>query len=149
MTNFTELLIDREDITQFIPHRNPFVMVDNLLEHSSEHVVSSFEIRPDNVLVTDGYFQEAGIIENIAQTVALHSGYEAINKKMPPKVGFIAAIKDFKLFNLVPVGQELFTTTTVTHNMGDILIIKGSSEYLGVPVASCEMRLFLEKTTTI
>jgi 3-hydroxyacyl-[acyl-carrier-protein] dehydratase len=149
MTNYTDLLIDTEEITQFIPHRDPFVMVDKLLEHSSEHVVSGFWIYPNNVLVTDGFFQEAGIIENMAQTVALHSGYEAVNKKLPPKVGFIAAIKDFKLYNLVPVGQELITTTTVTHNMGDILIIRGKSEYLGVSVASCEMRLFLEKTTNI
>jgi predicted hotdog family 3-hydroxylacyl-ACP dehydratase len=145
MTNYTDLLIDIEQITQFIPHRDPFVMVDNLLEYSPEQVVSSFLIRPNNILVTDGYFQEAGIIENIAQTVALRSGYEATQQNLPPRVGFIAAIKDFKLFNLVPVGQEIITTATVTHNMGDILIIKGKSEYLGVPVAACEMRLFLEK----
>jgi 3-hydroxyacyl-[acyl-carrier-protein] dehydratase len=145
MTNYTDLLIDIEEITQFIPHRDPFVMVDNLLEYSPEQVVSGFEIRPNNILVTDGYFQEAGIIENIAQTVALHAGYEAIKKKLPPRVGFIAAIKNFKLFNLVPIGQELITTATVTHNMVDMLIINGKSEYLGVPVATCEMRLFLEK----
>lgn len=145
MTTYTDLLVDIEGITQFIPHRDPFVMVDNLLEYSPEQVVSSFLIRPNNILVTDEYFQEAGIIENIAQTVALHAGYEAIMKKSPPRVGFIAAIKNFKLFNLVPVGQELITTATVTHNLGDMLIIKGESEYLGIPVASCEMRLFLEK----
>ena len=145
MTTYTDLLVDMEGITQFIPHRDPFVMVDNLLEYSPEQVVSSFLIRPNNILVTDEYFQEAGILENIAQTVALHAGYEAIMKKLPPRVGFIAAIKNFKLFNLVPVGQELITTATVTHNLGDMLIIKGESEYLGIPVASCEMRLFLEK----
>jgi len=149
MTNYKDFLIDTEEVTQFIPHRNPFVMVDKLLDHSSEHVVSGFQIYPNNILVTDGFFQESGIIENIAQTVALHSGYEAISKNLPPKVGFIAAIKDFKLFNLVPVGQVLITTTTVTYNMGDMLIISGKSEYLGVPVASCELRLFLEKTTNI
>jgi predicted hotdog family 3-hydroxylacyl-ACP dehydratase len=149
MTNYIDYLIDIEEITQFIPHRDPFVMVDRLLEYSPEKVISDFQIRPNNILVTDGYFQEAGIIENIAQTVALHFGYEATNKKMPPRVGFIAAIKNFKLFNLVPIGQALITTTTVTHNMVDVLIVRGESEYLGIPVASCEMRLFLEKTTNI
>lgn len=149
MTNRMYPLIDIQEITKFIPHRNPFVMVDNLLEYSPEQVVSRFQIRSNNILVTDGFFQEAGIIENIAQTVALHFGYEGTHKNLPPRVGFIAVIKDFKLFNLVPVGQELITTTTVTHNMTDILIIRGKSEYLGVPVASCGMRLFLEKTTNI
>lgn len=145
MTNLYDYLVDIEQVTQFIPHRDPFVMVDNLLEYSPEKVVSSFKIRPDNILVTDEYFQEAGIIENIAQTVALRSGYEATQNNLPPKVGFIAAIKDFHLFNLVPVGQELITTAEVTLNLGDVVIIKGYSEYLGIPVASCEMRLFLEK----
>jgi 3-hydroxyacyl-[acyl-carrier-protein] dehydratase len=145
MTHCSEYLIETNEITKYIPHRPPFVMVDNLLEYSSEQVVSSLTIRPENILVVDEYFQEAGIIENIAQTVALRSGYEATNQDLPPRVGFIAAIKDFKLFNLVPVGQKLITTITLTHNMGDIIIVRGASEYLGIPVASCEMRLFLEK----
>jgi 3-hydroxyacyl-[acyl-carrier-protein] dehydratase len=145
MTQDSEYLIGMDEITQFIPHRPPFVMVDNLLEYSSEQVVSSLTIRPENILVVDNHFQEAGIIENIAQTVALRSGYEATNQDLPPRVGFIAAIKDFKLFNIVPVGQKLITTVTITHNMGDIIIVRGTSEYLGIPVSSCEMRLFLEK----
>ena len=145
MTNLSNYLVDIEQVTQFIPHRDPFIMVDNLLEYSPEKVVSSFEIRPDNILVTDGYFQETGIIENIAQTVALRSGYEAIQNNLAPKVGFIAAIKDFHLHNLVPVGQELITTTEVKLNLESVIIISGYSEYLGIPVASCEMRLFLEK----
>ena len=56
------------DITKFLPHRAPFLMVDHLLSFDDEHVSTSFKINPDCVFVNDNVFNEVGLIENAAQT---------------------------------------------------------------------------------
>ena len=56
------------NIHQFLPHRNPMLMADYILELTKEKVVTSFEILEDNIFVHNNEFVEAGLIENLAQT---------------------------------------------------------------------------------
>lgn len=138
-------LIKTSEIIRYIPHRTPFILVDALYYCDSRRIVSSFEVKPDHLLVYQGYLQEAGIIENIAQTIALKSGYEADGGTGQPPIGFIAAIKDVQILRLVPIGKTIITRAEVMVDLDSILVVKGISCYEQFPVASCEMRLFLEK----
>ncbi len=139
-------LIQTAEIIRYIPHRSPFILVDALYYCDLRRIVSSFDVRPDHLLVYEGYLQEAGIIENIAQTIALKSGYEADPKPgCEPPLGFIASIKDVQIHRLVPIGKTLITRAEVLVDLGNILVVKGISCYEQFPVASCEMRLFLEQ----
>jgi 3-hydroxymyristoyl/3-hydroxydecanoyl-(acyl carrier protein) dehydratase len=63
------------DITSLIPQKYPFVMVGKLLLVDETLTKSSFVIKSDNLFVKNGFFQEAGLMENIAQTAALRAGY--------------------------------------------------------------------------
>ncbi len=50
-------------------------MVDTLLSSDGSTARTTFLIRPDNVLVENGVFSAAGLMENIAQTAAAGMGY--------------------------------------------------------------------------
>jgi 3-hydroxymyristoyl/3-hydroxydecanoyl-(acyl carrier protein) dehydratase len=56
------------NIHNFFPHREPMLMTDYILELTKEKVITSFEIKEDNIFVHNNEFVEAGLIENAAQT---------------------------------------------------------------------------------
>ena len=56
-------------------------MVSSLLSVDERSARSSFTINIENVFVKNNIFQEAGLMENIAQTAALRAGYTGANGK--------------------------------------------------------------------
>jgi 3-hydroxymyristoyl/3-hydroxydecanoyl-(acyl carrier protein) dehydratase len=52
------------NIHNFLPHREPMLMTDYILELTKEKVITSFEIKEDNIFVHNNEFVEAGLIEN-------------------------------------------------------------------------------------
>lgn len=118
-------------------------MVGKLLYVDETTTKSSFIISPDNVLVKDGVFQEAGLMENIAQTAALRSGYIANTENKPVEVGYIGAIKDFEVFNLPKANDELITEITIENQVFNVTVLLGKVWHNGELLAQCEMKVFI------
>jgi predicted hotdog family 3-hydroxylacyl-ACP dehydratase len=136
------MLADHDDIQRFIPQRHPIVMVHSLLEASEDHAVTEFNIRPDNAFILGAHFAEPGLVENIAQTAAVHVGYRCAQKKVPIPIGYIAAIKDLKILALPRQDSIITTTIRVTNKVLDITVVQGRVEQAGNLLCSCEMRIF-------
>ena len=100
-------------IIDIIPQRPPFVMIDTLLYADKEKARSTFYIQPDNLFVENGFFLEAGIIENIAQTCAAQIGY--INRECAVKIGVLGFIKNLKIYQLPLSHQTIETSVDVTN----------------------------------
>lgn len=136
------MLANRNDILQFIPQREPIVMVHELMEAGDDYAVTQLTIEPDNVFLTGGLFAEPGLVENIAQTAAVHVGYQCSKKHIPIPIGYIAAVKDLKI-NKLPTQNSLITTSVkVTNKVLDITVVQGKVEQDGNLLCSCEMRIF-------
>jgi predicted hotdog family 3-hydroxylacyl-ACP dehydratase len=134
-----------EDIIPLIPQKPPFVMVGKLL-YADEHTTrSSFIISPDNVFVKDDIFQEAGLLENIAQTAALRAGYMAEMENKPVAVGYIGAVKDFEVFGLPKVNDELITEVKIENQVFDVTVISGRVWCNNKLMAQCEMKVFVNQ----
>ena len=144
---FPKMLLEKDNILQFIPQRPPMVMVDALVEHSGEVSVSEFMILPDNIFVSKGFFQMPGMVENIAQTAALRMGYEQSLNDGPgePSVGFIGEVKNLKVHFLPPVGSAIRTSIELLHIIFTASVIKGKVMYDGKVAAECEMKIFTQK----
>ncbi len=136
------MLATSTEILQFIPQRDPIVMVHELLEASDDHAVTQFSIAQDNVFVAAGHFAEPGLVENIAQTAAVHVGYQCSLRKIPIPIGYIAAIKDLKIAGLPPAGASVVTTVSVINKVLDITVVQGKVEHQGKILCTCEMRIF-------
>jgi predicted hotdog family 3-hydroxylacyl-ACP dehydratase len=132
-----------EDITHLIPQKHPFVMVSKLLYVDETTTKSSFIINPDNLFVKKGVFQEVGLMENIAQTAALRSGYIANTESKPVEVGYIGAIKDFEVFSLPKVNDELITEITIENQVFNVTVLSGKVWHNGNLLAQCEMKVFI------
>jgi len=131
-----------EDIIPLIPQKPPFVMVGKLLFVDNDITRSSFVIQADNVFVKNNQFQEAGLLENIAQTAALRAGYLASTENKPVKLGYIGAVKDLEIFSLPKTGDKLITEITIIDNIFDVTVIAGKVWHNEQLLAQCEMKVF-------
>ena len=103
------------NIHHFLPHRNPMLMADYILELTPEKVVTSFEITPDNIFVHNNQFVEAGLIEHSAQTSSSILGQSFFeNPESNTKViGFITNIKKIEVFGLPQVGDKIISKASL------------------------------------
>lgn len=136
------MLATRDDITKYIPQRHPIVMVHALVKADDSHAVTEFEIESDNVFLSEGFFAEPGLVENIAQTAAMHVGYQCSLKNIPIPIGYIAAVKDLKIQALPKQNSRISTTVTITNKVLDVTVVEGRVEQEGTLLCSCEMRIF-------
>jgi 3-hydroxyacyl-[acyl-carrier-protein] dehydratase len=136
------MLASRADITKYIPQRDPIVMVHELVEADDDHAVTGLIIESDNVFVSKEYLKEPGMVENIAQTAAMHVGYQCALKNIPIPIGYIAAVKDLKIFALPKQNTRIATSVKVTNKVLDVTVVEGKIEQDGNLLCSCEMRIF-------
>jgi predicted hotdog family 3-hydroxylacyl-ACP dehydratase len=136
------MLATRDDITKYIPQRYPIVMVHELVEADDDHAVTRLTIESDNVFVSQNYLSEPGLVENIAQTAAMHVGFQCSLKNIAIPIGYIAAVKDLKIQGLPKQNTQVTTTVRVTNKVLDITVVEGRVEQEGRLLCSCEMRIF-------
>ncbi len=99
------------NIHNFLPHRDPMLMADYILELTQEKVMTSFEIKEDNIFVHNNEFVEAGLIENLAQTCSSILGQSFFeNPEADTRViGFITNIKKIEVFALPKVNDTIIS----------------------------------------
>lgn len=103
------------NIHHFLPHREPMLMADYILELTPENVITSFEITSDNIFVHNNEFLEAGLIEHSAQTCSSILGQSFFqNPEVETKViGFITNIKKIEIFALPKVGDRIISKASL------------------------------------
>ena len=111
------------NISHLIPQKKPFVMVDTLLKFSSNKVVSSFKIPEHNLFVKDNSFLESGLIENMAQTVALHTGYDYFLRGEEAPTGYIGAIKKVNVVQLPKTNNIITTKVNILHEFNGVTMV--------------------------
>jgi 3-hydroxymyristoyl/3-hydroxydecanoyl-(acyl carrier protein) dehydratase len=142
------------DITKFLPHREPFLMVDNVLSINDEHVATSFTIKDDCIFNDNGVFNEAGMTENAAQTCSSIVGKSYfedgdINGEGAKLIGFISAIKTLKINKSPKVGSTIKTYAKIISKLETehykMCSIQCSMTLDNEELLSCEMNLFIRE----
>lgn len=142
------------DITNFLPHREPFLMVDKVLSIDDNHVSTSFSIKPTCIFNDNGVFNEAGMIENAAQTCSSIVGKSYFDEcdlegKGAKLIGFISAIKKIQILACPKIGSQITTHATIQSKLEtdqykmcaiNCIISLDREELL-----SCEMNLFIQE----
>ncbi len=111
------------DISNLIPQKTPFVMVDSLLDFSIDKVVSSFKIKDDNLFLKGDILLESGLIENMAQTVALHTGYDFFLKNETAPTGYIGSIKRVNILELPNLNETITTKVDILHEFNGVTMV--------------------------
>ncbi|MDR1224087.1 MAG: pseudouridylate synthase [Tannerella sp.] len=134
------------DITALLPQRPPFVMVDRLTWYDPLKSVTEFTVREENLFCRDGIMEEAGLIENIAQTCAAKTGYRDTTEPERDgivKIGFIGMIKRMDIYRNPRVGERLTTTVEIREEVFNSTLVDTKVEIGRELIAVCEMKIYL------
>ena len=134
------------NILDLLPQRPPFIMVDKLTYYDPIVTKTVFTVREDNLFCKDGKMEEAGLIENIAQSCAARMGYK---EKTEPqrdgviKIGFIGMIKKMDLLRSPLVGEVLDTTVEIKEEIFNSTLVETTVKVSDETIATCEMKIYL------
>jgi len=142
------------DIKNFLPHRAPMLMVDNLLSINDESVETNFLINSDCIFVNENVLSESGLIENAAQTCSAIVGKSFFDEEDTEGennevVGFISGIKSFNIIKLPSLKEIIITTANLISRFDaqgySICAIKCTIKNENSVLAECEMNLFIQE----
>lgn len=136
---------DKDFVGSLIPQRFPFVMVHKMYDYTETSIVVGFKIEKSAVFFQDGYLVESGLIEHMAQSVALHTGYQFYLKKEQAPTGYIGSIKDIKIKELPKLDDEIITTVSILQEFGGITLVNVVTKLNDVEIAKGQMKTVLAK----
>lgn len=135
----------KTDIQNYIPQRPPMLMIDKIISCNEQEVLTEFVVKVGTIFVENGYLQEAGIIENMAQSAAAMTGVLAKQQGQEVKRGFIGAVKKLKIEKLPKSSANLSTSVKVIAQVMNANVIEAKVTESGGVIASCQMNIFLEE----
>ena len=142
------------DIAKFLPHRAPFLMVDNVLSIDDNHVSTSFDIKSDCIFVKNNVFNEVGLVENAAQTCSAIVGKSYFEEddtegNGTKLIGFISAIKKVTIHDCPPVGATIVSKAILKSRYDteqySICTLQCNIYEDDKELLSCEMNLFIQE----
>lgn len=136
---------EKDFVETLIPQRFPFVMVDRLYSYSETELVSGFTIPNDAIFLDNGSFTESGIIEHMAQSVALHTGYQFFLRNMKAPTGYIGSVKDIRIQKLPKLHDEIITTVYILQEFAGITLVDVVTKLNDVEIAKGQMKTVLAK----
>jgi predicted hotdog family 3-hydroxylacyl-ACP dehydratase len=135
------MIVPKSDIASFLPHRAPFIMVDNLISATPNKIETDFLVVEGNIFLENGTLREFALIENIAQSSAV--GLAVLEKlgQGKPVEGFLGGISKLKVWGLPKVNDTLYTIVSLVTQMGNMFLMKGENYVNGEKVLECEVKL--------
>lgn len=136
-------ITDRAFVENLIPQKKPFVMIDKLISFSEKKLEAGLKVVENNIFFKDDVFQEAGLIEHMAQSVALHTGYDFYLKDKEAPVGYIGSINSIDIERLPKFEENLETTVEILQEFGAITLVQIEVKIDGKKIASGQMKTVL------
>jgi predicted hotdog family 3-hydroxylacyl-ACP dehydratase len=136
---------EKDFVEGLLPQKFPFVMVDKLYSFTENALVSGLTIQSDNIFFDNGTFTDSGLVEHMAQSVALHTGYEFFLRQQPAPTGYIGSIKKIQIRSLPKLNEEIQTTVNILHEFAGITLVEISTKLNDLEIASGQMKTILAK----
>jgi 3-hydroxymyristoyl/3-hydroxydecanoyl-(acyl carrier protein) dehydratase len=110
-----------QELYKYLPHRPPVLLVDRYYGRDQRASYTGYIPVTGSLFCDSGLFLEEGLIEHMAQSVALAFGAEkweitgeAVGKIVPEEdggmiPGFVASFRDINFYDRVQETEDLFT----------------------------------------
>ncbi len=115
------------DVSRFMPHKPPMLLVDRLLEIGDRTSLCEMTVRGDMIFVgEDGRLDDASFPEIISQAVAAQEGFRRIASRNPLLEGFLLGVKKLEILGTARVGDSLRISLYKASRFGDFGILEGT-----------------------
>lgn len=136
---------NNEILLKCIPQRPPIVMVDTLYSFEENEVSAGLTIDTQGIFIKNNTLQEPGLIEHMAQTVALHTGFGFYVKKQQAPMGYIGSITNLKINRLPIANEKTHTTATILQEFAGITLVDIVCKINSEPIATAQMKTVIAK----
>jgi predicted hotdog family 3-hydroxylacyl-ACP dehydratase len=133
-----------EMIKELIPQREPMVMIDVFYDATESEADTGLSITKDNLLCSDGIFEEPGLIEHIAQSASAFAGYKARLANQPTPLGFIGEVKKCRIHFLPKTGDMLCTHIRILSEALGVTLLAAETKVNDETAVQCQMKIFIE-----
>lgn len=133
--------VHKSEIASLIPQKPPFVMVDNLIDATTEKIETDFVVTADNIFLEGDILREFALIENIAQSSAAGLVILGVFGQGKPVEGFMGGISKLRLYDLPKIHDTVQTFVTIVAQLGNMFLVKGENYVEGRKLLECEMKL--------
>lgn len=134
-----------EILLKCIPQRSPIVMVDMLYAFNETEILAGLTVETYGLFIKNNALQEPGLIEHMAQTVALHTGFGFYTKNLPAPMGYIGSITNLKINRLPSAGEKIQTKATIIQEFAGITLVEISCQINSETIASAQMKTVIAK----
>lgn len=141
----TMALLEKEMVENLLPQKFPFVMVDAMHSYTETSLVSGLKIQSENIFVYNNSFLEAGLIEHMAQSVALHTGYQFFLKNEIAPTGYIGSIKEIEIKKLPQLNDNIQSEVTILQEFAGITLVNIVTTLNNEEIANGQMKTVLAK----
>jgi len=117
--------MNSDDIKNIIPHRPPFLFVDEVIQMSDDKIIATRKIRPDEFYFT-GHFPGEPIMPGVLIVEALaQTGGVLLLQKRKGSIPLFMGIDKTRFRKIVRPGDTLTMYVEVLHDRGAVVKIKG------------------------
>ncbi|MBD1420777.1 hypothetical protein H8B21_04240 [Sphingobacterium chuzhouense] len=134
------LPISGEKLLTLIPQRTPIVLVSSLERYDENGLVSSFFVRAEGVFVDDEKLAESGLLEHMAQSVALHTGYSYFLKGENAPMGYIGSMQNVEIHKLPKIGETVFSSIQIIQEFMGVTLVEIETKLDGEFIARARMK---------
>ncbi|MDO5560423.1 MAG: 3-hydroxyacyl-ACP dehydratase FabZ [Oscillospiraceae bacterium] len=136
------VLMDREQIMQIIPHRDPFLLIDEIVEMElGKRVVALKYIKEDDFWFK-GHFPEKPVVPGVLMVEMLAQAGAVAMLSMDEykgKIGLLAGVDKAKFRRMVVPGDVLRLEVEIIKVKGPIGVGKAVASVDGEKAVSCEI----------
>lgn len=141
----TIILLEKETVENLLPQKFPFVMVDAMYSYTETSLISGLKIQNDNIFTENNIFLEAGLIEHMAQSVALHTGYQFFLRNETAPTGYIGSIKEIEIKKLPEINDSIQSEVTILQEFAGITLVNIVTKLNNEEIANGQMKTVLAK----
>lgn len=129
-----------DQLLLLIPQRPPMVMVSSLENYQEHGLVASLLIEKDTLFVTSDGLVESGLLEHMAQAVALHTGYTFFLRDQMPPTGYIGSMQSVQITALPMINQRIFSEISILQEFMGVTLVEIITKLEGEIIAQAQMK---------
>ena len=136
-----QAMMNQEDIKGIIPHREPFILVDEVLEKDDTHIIALKHVRADEDYFR-GHFPDMPVMPGVLIVEAMAQAGAIVALAKPEnqgKIAFFAGIDKVRFKRSVFPGDTLRLEVTMTRQRGPIGFGEGKAFVNGKLCVSGEL----------
>ncbi|MGN0585423.1 MAG: 3-hydroxyacyl-ACP dehydratase FabZ [Ruminococcus sp.] len=143
-----DVLMNREQIMEVIPHRDPFLLIDEVLEMEEGKSVKARKYMKEDDYWFKGHFPEKPLTPGVLMVEMLAQAGAVCILSQPEfkgKIALFAGIDKVKFRRQVVPGDVLDLEVEIISQRGPIGVGKATASVDGKKAVTCEIKFAVEK----